>query len=557
MKKTILKRILALVIVFMMFISTPFSVFGNLYNNHTYVYASTFAADIESEMFKQLLIPTLISAGLVFTTKEAIDNTVDDLMDHLHDLGFDWRDPEEPEGPTLGEIIKKLLKGVVVWNAGKQLFYNLVEIPKEFWKLIKSFVDTNYDEGNNTEIPIVAVSEGTLLGPGKIYIIFDRSGSRFVKAEIKYAAEASLYALYVNNKWKAWLYKEFPYYYYEYTLSNGRIRFRFVYDDGAGGYILDNHYDIAVDWIDIDDGEIAEPYIIGTPGIVDNHNYDWNNSKTGIKTIPIPLETDINGNPKVDENGYYLPSIDTDSWVDVQPVEIPNLDPTGTPIQDIPPFPDIENPDDDEKTGIMIYIGNILQLIVGQLSKIVEGVNTIVANTNQMIFGTPNPVFDPTTGQQIDPETGEPIPEPEPETEVGSGIIGDGIDTNIPTDFEWGDFKHLLDIFYIFIYFIVILILILLKFLSVVFTGLPAIPANTELFTQYPEILEGVNYVKNLKVGGMSITVQQAFEYVFMVFFYIFVIKQIRKLYNSHVYEESAEDKSKINEMKMDYYDKH
>ena len=75
-----------------------------------------------------------------------------------------------------------------------------------------------------------------------------------------------------------------------------------------------------------------------------------------------------------------------------------------------------------------------------------------------------------------------------------------------------GNFRHFLDIFFIFIYFIVILILIILKFLEIVFVGIPGITANADLFTEYPNILEGVNYVKNLKVGGLAITVHQAFN---------------------------------------------
>ena len=80
----------------------------------------------------------------------------------------------------------------------------------------------------------------------------------------------------------------------------------------------------------------------------------------------------------------------------------------------------------------MIYIGNVLQTIVGQLSKIAEGVKTTVSNTNKLVFNTPNPVFDPITGEQIDPETGEVIV-----PEYASGMIGNGIDVNIPKDFKW------------------------------------------------------------------------------------------------------------------------
>jgi hypothetical protein len=91
--------------------------------------------------------------------------------------------------------------------------------------------------------------------------------------------------------------------------------------------------------------------------------------------------------------------------------------------------------------------------------------------------------------------------------------------------------------------------------LEIVFVGLPAIEANTGLLAEYPGILEGVNYVKNLQVGGLAITVHQAFEFVFLIFFYIFIIKQIRKLYNAYVFEQPAENPRISQDMKMDYYE--
>ena len=551
MKKTILKRILVFTIVFLMIISTPFSIYGNLYNNNIYVYASTatFEQMLNTELMKHFIIATGISAGLVFATVEAEWAYTEAFKTYLNTIGPSYR-PDGPDGPDLEQLIKAALIGSVVWSAGKQVYKLGMWLDDAFWELVKSFVDDNYDEGENfntTEYVLKANQSSFQIQPYSKYFVTEyhqNFGHLWAVIEIKdNPYDDTRYHLFVNNNIIVNLKKTDPIQtYYGYVINNGNIGIRIGFNT-------------VYDWniIGIDEPPIKSIY--GTSNIVDNINYDWNNNYTDTKVIPVPIEMDPYGNPKTDENGYYLPLIDVDEWLDVQPTEIPNLDPTGTPIPDIPPFPDIENPDDDEKTGILIYIGNILQLIVGQLSKIAEGVKTIVANTNQLVFNTPNPVFDPTTGQQIDPETGQPV-EPEPEASTGDGIIGDGIDTNIPTDFEWGDFRHLLDIFFIFIYFIVILILILLKFLQIVFTGLPGIAANTDLFTAYPEILAGVNYVKNLQVGGMSITVQQAFEYIFMIFFYIFVIKQIRKLYNAHVFEQSAEDRSKINEMKMDYYEK-
>lgn len=566
MKKTIIKRILAMTIVFLMIISTPFYISENI-NNSPYANAAaaTFTEVLGSELFKQILIPTLISAGLVFKSKESIKKVTDDTIEWLKQQGFDWKPPDEPEGPNLEDVIKEMLKAVTLVSASYELVKGVVKIPKMFWDLIKSYVDDNFDEGDNItdEIKyqqkgfingytyeIIDVSEEeaphmtrayiTVNGGGFVEIIHTGFASTVINARIK---RITIYNITPEN--------------------NGKVKISYSFE--ITGYNTATHetQNAQIDdmtKIMVPGSTIHEsnPYpewnpniVYGEQGIVDNEDYDWNNNYTDDKDIVIPIERDVYGDLITDENGYYIPSIDTEEWIDVQPEEIPNLDPSGTPIPEIPEMPEVENPDDDEQTGILIYIGNILQPIVGQLSKIVEGVKTIVSNTNRIVFNTPNPVFDPITGEQIDPETGEAIMP----GSAGDGIIGNGIDTNIPTDFEWGSFRHFLDIFFIFIYFIVILILIILKFLQIVFVGIPNITANTDLFTQYPNILEGVDYVKNLQVGGLTITVHQAFEFVFLIFFYIFIIKQIRKMYNAHVYEESAENPRISQDMKMDYYE--
>lgn len=96
---------------------------------------------------------------------------------------------------------------------------------------------------------------------------------------------------------------------------------------------------------------------------------------------------------------------------------------------------------------------------------------------------------------------------------------------------DWGNFKGFFDIFYIFYYLIIIVILILLKFLVAVF-GMINIPANTALFDSYPTMLAGINYLKNLKIGGFNITLQQIFEYMFTVFFFLFIVTVLQKLYH-------------------------
>ncbi len=97
---------------------------------------------------------------------------------------------------------------------------------------------------------------------------------------------------------------------------------------------------------------------------------------------------------------------------------------------------------------------------------------------------------------------------------------------------DWGNFKGFFDVFYIFYYLIILAIIMLIKFFGVIVTILD-IPANTALFDQYPTMLAGLNYLKNLKIGGFNITLQQIFEYMFTVFFFLYIVTTLQKLYHS------------------------
>ena len=116
---------------------------------------------------------------------------------------------------------------------------------------------------------------------------------------------------------------------------------------------------------------------------------------------------------------------------------------------------------------------------------------------------------------------------------------------------DWGNFKNFFDIFWIFYYLIIIAILLLVKFLAVVMSILN-IPPNTALFDSYPTILEGINYVKGLKVGGFNITIQQIFEYMFMVFFFIYIVTTLQKLYHSFTGVERQELRHNQRDIQID-----
>ncbi len=495
-----IKKVISLVLVIFFITLTPISSFLQIENN---VYAViTFEQDLNSELFKQTLIPVLISSGLVFTNKESADKVVGDTIDWLKQQGFDFQNPNDPEGPKLGEVVKKMLKGAVIISATDQLIKNVIEIPDLFWKLVKSFVDDNYDVGPNATYELPEWVELDITNSYN-YEFNSETNTTIVYSYQRKSDGViftnSLTGTFIPNNPNTKICRV--------VLTTGRDLTIFL----NGSTLLQgrlepyNYFKWKTDQHKI----INNPDLIGTEGIVDNSTYDWSNVHTQEREIVIPLQPDeLGNNPKRDENGIMLPGISTEEWISVIPTEIPNMDPTGTPIEITEPgqLPSVpENPQ---------TIPEKILYTLAETFKKITGIKENLDLENPTIMGVPAP--------------------------AGTGGLGG---TPPPTQFEWGDFGKFFDIFFIFIYFIVILILILLKFLQVVFSNLPNIPPNPELFNNYPTILEGVNFIKNLKVGGLSITVQQAFEYIFLIFFFIFILKQIRKLYGAYVYEENERSK--------------
>lgn len=166
-------------------------------------------------------------------------------------------------------------------------------------------------------------------------------------------------------------------------------------------------------------------------------------------------------------------------------------------------------------------------------------------------------INDPTTGLGVD--TGSPVEDiPDTSGDLGNGTINIPIlgsilawlkslvelvrrilehilnnpGSSADEGTDWGNFKGFFDIFYIFYYLIILAIIILVKFFSVIISIL-SIPPNKYLFDNYPTMLDGLNYLKNLKIGGFSITLQQIFEYMFTVFFFLYIVTTLQKLYHS------------------------
>lgn len=525
-----IKKVISLVLIILFITLTPISSFLQIENN-VYAISSTltFEDALHSEMFKQSIIAVMIGYGLTWNDPDAVSMTFEKILNDFETKGPDYKPPNKPDGPDLKQLVHDLLASASIAFTADGVYKNILAIDDMIADFIKHFVDENYDEGENyTNVGIdedytndyVDKQYTSLNGNYVLYTKFGFINCSVIPLESeKVRFLGNIHSSKGDTPFDVTIDITMPYFNLRMSSGSGA---GVQYNGGMICYIsglVPFEYEHKIE--NIDKG-------YGTPGYVDNPDRDFVNTQTQTRTVVIPIEVDpLTGEPQMDENEIPVPGISTADWVGVTPEEIPNLDPHGmpytapviTPENPLPANPELpENPtlEQIQDFTIIEYLKNLFQT------------NKNAAEMQDpTIMGTPSA--------------------------DGTGNGG----TGTPTAFDWGDFSKFFDIFFIFIYFIVILILILLKFLKVVFSNLPNIPANTDLFTDYPTILDGVNYIKNLRVGGMSVTVQQAFEYVFLIFFFIFVLKQLRKLYGAYVLEEHERDKDNKKDMKLDYYDNH
>jgi len=535
-----IKKVISLVLIILFITLTPISSFLQIENNVYAISATlTFEDALHSEMFKHSIIAAMIGYGLTWSDADDVVGTFNDILADFETKGPDYKPPNKPDGPDLKQLVHDLLASASIAFTADGVYKNILAIDDMLADFIKHFIDENYDEGDNVHSN-KPQNQGYINNYFyELNIIGENTTNIQVFIKINGSDENRMVNMPLTNQPGKVLQLNFFDILNITKLDNTRayVSFKVQYkivDLSNGTYTLTpsnpgdkmQAFNVGLDVYT--ESPFQETIINGTNNIVDNPTYDWVNTQTQERTVVIPIEVDpLTGEPQKDENEIPIPGISTADWVGVTPEEIPNLDPHGmpytapviTPENPLPVNPELpENPtlEQIQDFTIIEYLKNLFQ-----------------TNKNAAEMQDPTVMGIPSAD--------------------GTGNGG----TGTPTAFDWGDFSKFFDIFFIFIYFIVILILILLKFLKVVFSSLPNIPPNTDLFNNYPTILDGVNYIKNLKVGGMSVTVQQAFEYVFLIFFFIFVLKQLRKLYGAYVLEEHERDKDNKKDMKLDYYDNH
>lgn len=116
--------------------------------------------------------------------------------------------------------------------------------------------------------------------------------------------------------------------------------------------------------------------------------------------------------------------------------------------------------------------------------------------------------------------------------------VGDDTATNTNKFFEppdspdWPKFKNFFDIIFILIYLVMIVIKIYFKLIHVVI-NIASIPATTVVIEDYSNIMVGFNFIKNITVPVLNISLWTLIGYMFTVFYFIYMLKIIQSLYHA------------------------
>jgi len=329
MKKKLIIFVLMFTLIFELFINT-------CYKNYTYAVVGNALSD---EMFKSTVAPLLVGSGLVFYSNQALNDTVETVDEYFTRIGLDYQlEPEDPQDPnsgvTLGEALAALGAGKIVYDFASGGYKKVIEVKNGLFNLIKSWVSQNSEQLiiDNTNIPYGAyvISLGmVLLNPMdmdlKALYFYDASGNMSGKIRNENGSYlASPYSTVITP----------PLLVSEYTST----RYKIGYNNNFSIIKSDATYfsigEIKTSWSTTPKYNELPSITTGistVPDIINNPDYDWNNTQTGTKTIVIPIETDTTGYPIIDN-----PLIGDGYMVDVQPEDIPTQDTTGTPYTEDP-----------------------------------------------------------------------------------------------------------------------------------------------------------------------------------------------------------------------------
>ncbi len=292
--------------------------------------ASDFAMPSDAYL-KSVIAPLLVSAGLVFRSQQALDDTVQKVKLRIIQGGLDSTVPRPPNDPkpsrTWKEVLTALATGYVVYDVATGLYKNVVSIGSDFFHFIKTWVDDNFNVGDNLTVYYNNFQE--------VDVSNVKANSYFHNLYI----EPNDYFTYIVKRSDGIIYNSTVRFYdytvagmYQFYLDGSRYSFR---PNSVQNFTLgirkdsnDKFYYIVHKQpvVEVDPLEIN---IYGERNFVDNPNYDWNNNFTGDKTLVLPVETSPLGLPSFTPDGLPVPELSPDYMVNVNPDSVPQQNPTG------------------------------------------------------------------------------------------------------------------------------------------------------------------------------------------------------------------------------------
>lgn len=314
--------------------------------------ASDFAMPSDAYL-KSVIAPLLVSAGLVFRSQQALDDTVQKVQLRIIQGGLDStvpRPPNDPKPPrTWKEVLTALATGYVVYDVATGLYKNVVSIGSDFFHFIKTWVDDNFNVGDNKILVLDGfttisgvMAYGDLpyqhyplktfyVSPNKYlnYIFLDRNNvNQYFGFKLKENASYVELRVHSTSNWNRVIYQFVSF------DSNGKEIPGGGLELGDKTYAASGYnYEISFGVFDKPYNEIFtnnnEYYVNGKDNIVDNPNFDWSNIFTGDKTLVLPVETSPLGLPSFTPDGLPVPELSPDYMVNVNPDVIPEQNPTG------------------------------------------------------------------------------------------------------------------------------------------------------------------------------------------------------------------------------------
>lgn len=303
--------------------------------------ASDFAMPSDTYL-KSVIAPLLVSAGLVFRSQQALDDTVQKVKLRIIQGGLDSTVPRPPNDPkpsrTWKEVLTALATGYVVYDVATGLYKNVVSIGSDFFHFVKTWVDDNFKEGENivydnffrvSDLPLVPYDSNTYK------YLLDFHFEKFYFYDINFipverfflSTDGSgnlLYKNYNNSNTYTYPLKMCQ------VIYNGQNRL--YLKSGVSNVIMSKDISYVSSFyipLNSDVPDVSNVSIDGKENIVDNPNYDWNNQYTGDKTLVLPVETSPLGLPSFTPDGFPVPELSPDYMVNVNPDVIPEQNPTG------------------------------------------------------------------------------------------------------------------------------------------------------------------------------------------------------------------------------------